>query len=212
MSESIPYKGLKMFHYLAICITSLRILLTPLVVYFFIEKLWFQSLAVFLVAFLTDLLDGFVARTLKQESRFGQILDPIADKILLTSTMIALIYVFPTFFWASPGWTWWHQCFCCFLLIKEFVLLGVGFFLVRYKSFFIAPSRLSRVASIFEIISVIMMFLMIICGELGRNDAAYFWLLAYFIMTICLIVSVLLSGWLLMRYVSIIFKLIYKKK
>jgi len=45
----------------------------------------------FLIASLTDFFDGFVARRLKVESSFGRFLDPIADKVLVTSALIMLI-------------------------------------------------------------------------------------------------------------------------
>lgn len=47
--------------------------------------------ALFFIASLTDFFDGFIARKFKLESSFGQFLDPIADKVLVTSTLIMLI-------------------------------------------------------------------------------------------------------------------------
>jgi CDP-diacylglycerol--glycerol-3-phosphate 3-phosphatidyltransferase len=51
----------------------------------------FIAFILFIIAFLTDFLDGFLARALKSVSRIGQIIDPMSDKIL-TVTVSALLY------------------------------------------------------------------------------------------------------------------------
>ncbi len=56
------------------------------------EKNIFATL-VFLVAALTDWLDGFLARTLGQTSKFGAFLDPVADKLMVTAALILLVYL-----------------------------------------------------------------------------------------------------------------------
>jgi len=80
-------------------LTLFRILLTPV---FFItlvsytpekESLRLVALAIFVVAALTDALDGILARFLKQRTALGQMLDPLADKILLVSAYIGLLCV-----------------------------------------------------------------------------------------------------------------------
>lgn len=56
------------------------------------EALRFIAIGFFAVAMLTDALDGFIARHFNQKSRLGTILDPIADKLLLTSAVIVLTF------------------------------------------------------------------------------------------------------------------------
>ena len=56
------------------------------------EKNIFATL-VFLVAALTDWLDGFLARILGQTSKFGAFLDPVADKLMVTAALILLVYL-----------------------------------------------------------------------------------------------------------------------
>ena len=51
------------------------------------------ALAVFLVAAITDYADGFIARARNAESRMGQMLDPIADKLLVASALMMLVYM-----------------------------------------------------------------------------------------------------------------------
>ncbi len=76
-------------------LTILRILLTPVVVaLLYFETLYFRlaSLSVFLIAALTDWFDGHLARKLGYVSPLGNFLDPLADKILVLSTLFAFAF------------------------------------------------------------------------------------------------------------------------
>ncbi|MGE5234074.1 MAG: CDP-diacylglycerol--glycerol-3-phosphate 3-phosphatidyltransferase [Acidobacteriota bacterium] len=73
-----------------------RILLVPLLVVVLLTKPRFEyqefvGLGVFLLAALTDLLDGFIARRRRQITRLGKLLDPAADKILTAAAFISLV-------------------------------------------------------------------------------------------------------------------------
>jgi len=63
-------------------LTILRVLLTPLLVIFLLEEKLSAALAVFIVAGITDGLDGLIARLYMQKTRLGAFLDPLADKLL----------------------------------------------------------------------------------------------------------------------------------
>ena len=67
-----------------------RILLTPVFVWMMIQKRPWAAFIIFLVAGATDALDGFAARLLHLRSTLGLWLDPIGDKILLTSAFVVL--------------------------------------------------------------------------------------------------------------------------
>lgn len=74
-------------------ITIVRILLTPLLVILLLrgERLW--PLYIFMLAALSDVLDGAVARWLGEQTNLGKFLDPIADKLLLSSTFLVLAHL-----------------------------------------------------------------------------------------------------------------------
>ncbi len=88
-------------------LTLLRIILIPVfVVFFYIETNWANIVAtfVFLLAAITDYLDGYIARKLNQTSPFGAFLDPVADKLIVAVALVLLVDKNPTAysgFWMS---------------------------------------------------------------------------------------------------------------
>ncbi len=98
------------------------------------------TLGLFLIGILSDALDGFIARSQHQESSLGTVLDPIADKLLILSTLISLSSIR-----ALPVWlrvpAWFNL-----VVISRDVILVVGtliLFLVTGK-FTVKPSRLGK--------------------------------------------------------------------
>ena len=82
------------FKNLANTLTLARIGLIPFIlITFFINYPTPRLIAacLFVLACITDYLDGFIARKFNQETRFGEILDPIADKLLISSTLLMLV-------------------------------------------------------------------------------------------------------------------------
>ena len=71
-------------------LTISRVLLTPLLVIFLLEDRLSAALVVFIVAGITDGLDGLIARLYLQKSKLGAFLDPLADKLLLATTYVLL--------------------------------------------------------------------------------------------------------------------------
>ncbi|HEY6631713.1 MAG TPA: CDP-alcohol phosphatidyltransferase family protein [Rhizobiaceae bacterium] len=71
-------------------ITVLRLLLVPAVVYCLLSAEWQLAFAGFVVAGISDGVDGFVARQFNQRSKLGSYLDPMADKLLLVSVFVVL--------------------------------------------------------------------------------------------------------------------------
>jgi cardiolipin synthase len=80
-------------------LTALRILLAPVFLWLYASGDVRRALPVFAVAAGTDLIDGLAARVLHQHSRLGEILDPVADKLLAFCALVALA-------WAGrvPAW------------------------------------------------------------------------------------------------------------
>jgi CDP-diacylglycerol--glycerol-3-phosphate 3-phosphatidyltransferase len=97
---------------LASKITVGRLALVPVFAYYAIyyghsnrdghpdERLRWIALTIFIVASASDALDGWVARRFNQRSKFGAFMDPLADKFLLLTGIMALSVVD----WGPPGW------------------------------------------------------------------------------------------------------------
>lgn len=71
-------------------ITLLRMFLVPFVAMAILYHHYGAALVIFLVSGISDLLDGLLARTLKQKTKLGALLDPMADKLLLSTSFILL--------------------------------------------------------------------------------------------------------------------------
>jgi CDP-diacylglycerol--glycerol-3-phosphate 3-phosphatidyltransferase len=107
-------------------LTILRIFFVPLLVAALVqETVGFQvgdvrvtndwlSLAIFLVAAGTDLLDGYLARRWKQVTTIGTLLDPIADKLLISAALISLVQIR-----SLPGWM------AVLIIAREFAVSGL---------------------------------------------------------------------------------------
>ncbi|XP_067119544.1 probable cardiolipin synthase (CMP-forming) [Centruroides vittatus] len=75
-------------------LSVLRITLTPVLGYLVINGNYFSALGIFIFAGITDLLDGFIARTFpSQQSMIGSFLDPMADKFLIATLFLSLTIV-----------------------------------------------------------------------------------------------------------------------
>lgn len=94
-------------------LTGFRLLLVPVVVWHILTADKWGALCWFAVAAVTDLLDGKLARQLDQKSVLGAWLDPIADKAMLLSTLLALA-------WAGPLPVW----LAVVVVLRDAVVLG----------------------------------------------------------------------------------------
>jgi cardiolipin synthase (CMP-forming) len=74
-------------------LTLLRMMFLPFIVINLIGHSYLWALVLFTLAGLSDGLDGLLARTLKQQTQLGQYMDPVADKLLLSTTFLVLSFV-----------------------------------------------------------------------------------------------------------------------
>ena len=74
-------------------LTLLRLIIVPLIVISIVDGAYRTAFILFLVAGLSDGLDGLLARTMGQKTKLGQYLDPIADKLLLSTQFVTLSVV-----------------------------------------------------------------------------------------------------------------------
>lgn len=139
-------------------LTLLRILLTPFVVVGIFYEQWTYVFFLLLFVTSTDLLDGYLARLLNQDTYLGKVLDPIADKILITSSFSALAFLqSPSF--PIPVW------FVILIVCREFVILLGSLILLRKGiNFEIAPTIWGKLNTFFQLMFILWLFICHFCN------------------------------------------------
>ena len=87
-------------------ITLFRIALIPLfIVVFYLPVTWANeaACAIFVLAAVSDWVDGYLARSMQQESPFGAFLDPVADKLMVVVIIVLLVQANPSIYVALPS-------------------------------------------------------------------------------------------------------------
>ena len=122
-------------------LTILRIFLIPVFIGFLIYERYEYSLAVLLLAGLTDGLDGTIARVANQRTRLGAYLDPLADKLLLTSGFVTLSVLH-----LVPSWI-------AIVVVSRDMMLMTGTLLARLTESHldISPTLLGKGTTLFQL-------------------------------------------------------------
>ena len=103
---------------------------------------------IFIIASITDKLDGYIARSRNQVTTFGKFLDPIADKILVLAAMIMLVE-----FGKLPAWI------PVIVLAREFIVSGYRLIAVEKGGKVIAASIWGKLKTVTQMISIILIFI-----------------------------------------------------
>ncbi|HSF29150.1 MAG TPA: CDP-diacylglycerol--glycerol-3-phosphate 3-phosphatidyltransferase [Candidatus Tectomicrobia bacterium] len=131
-------------------ITLLRILLVPFLLAFLIAPSRVNALMaalIFGVAALTDWLDGHLARSTQQVTTLGQLLDPIADKILLAAGLIPLVGL-----GRVPAWV------AAIMLIREFAVSGLRE-IAAAEQVIIPASPMAKAKTVLQIAAILFLIL-----------------------------------------------------
>ena len=104
------------------------------------------ALVIYIVASITDAVDGHIARRDNLITDFGKFLDPIADKLLVSAALLALCNVSIMYLWAT-----------LIILAREFVVSGIRM-LAASKGNVIAAGKLGKLKMIFQTIAIITLF------------------------------------------------------
>ncbi|MGI6412200.1 MAG: CDP-diacylglycerol--glycerol-3-phosphate 3-phosphatidyltransferase [Syntrophomonadaceae bacterium] len=131
-------------------LTILRIILIPLFMIFMLVRIpyghYFAAL-IFIIAALTDSLDGYLARKWKQITKLGIILDPLADKLLITAALISLVEL-----GMVPAWI------AVIILGREFAVSGLR--AVKAEEGVIIPASVTgKLKTISQIVAVVLIIL-----------------------------------------------------
>jgi len=128
-------------------ITFLRIIFIPLVLALLLLNLNGLAAILFMLLSFSDALDGYLARRLKQVSDLGKFLDPIADKILVISVLIALV-----------GFGKANSIAVIIMVAREFLVSGIRIRAAQGNKI-IAAIPLAKLKTFTQIIAVLMLIL-----------------------------------------------------
>lgn len=125
-------------------LTVARILMIPLFVILLLRGSFLHALLVFTIAGISDALDGLLARLFNQRTVLGAYLDPIADKLLLTSAFISLALLH-----SIPGWL------AVIVISRDIlIILGIAIFTITDIKVKIRPTLVSKFTTFTQLLTV----------------------------------------------------------
>ncbi|MCK5014440.1 MAG: CDP-diacylglycerol--glycerol-3-phosphate 3-phosphatidyltransferase [Candidatus Omnitrophica bacterium] len=145
-------------------LTLLRVFLTFFFIFFLYQDgLAFKimALGVFILASLTDFLDGYYARKYNIITQFGKIMDPIADKFL----MLSAFFIFSTMR-IIAGWMF------IIIFAREMIVTGLRLLAIRGKAT-LAAEKAGKVKTVLQIIAVYLIIIFIIAAQFNINTQWY---------------------------------------
>ncbi|MEO5359666.1 MAG: CDP-alcohol phosphatidyltransferase family protein [Nitrospirota bacterium] len=147
-------------------LTLLRIVAIPFFVSTLIYRRYEIALAIFILASITDALDGLIARVTKKQTKLGQFLDPLADKILVITSFI----MFSIYEWV-PTWL-------TISIISRDLIVVVGWmlFYMIHHVIFIKPSILGKSAIAAQMILLAYILLRINFPGLLPDQTVLIWI------------------------------------
>lgn len=128
-------------------LTIIRIILVPVfLVFITVKDIPYGTLiaiGIFILAALTDKLDGYIARSRNQITRFGKFIDPLADKLLVTAALVSLVE-----FHIIPSWV------AMIIIAREFAVTGLRA-IAAAEGIVIAASKWGKAKTVVQIIAII---------------------------------------------------------
>lgn len=132
--------------------TLMRIALIPIIVTTMIVGWWGHALLFFVIACMTDVVDGLLARLLNEKTFLGACLDPVADKLLLISCFFTLACISTPLF-SMPRW------FVMFVVSKEIIQIAGAVFIYRVRGHLdVQPTLLSKTTTCIQMIFLMWLF------------------------------------------------------
>ena len=149
-----------------------RIVLIPLLIYLIYQKMWIYALVLFAVASFTDMLDGWSARKLNQESEFGIFIDPLADKFLVISVLAALMVLDPYLeifdFWMI------------LVIVGRDVLITFMRYLAIRRGRILKTSQFGKIKTAFQMISIVIIIMIYFVRKKGiyiTHQSVPYWIM-----------------------------------
>lgn len=166
-------------------LTLLRIILIPvLVLVFYAPSQWSYQLsaAVFGLAALTDWLDGYLARRLRQLSPFGAFLDPVADKLMVAVALVLLVQDNPSLMYAIPA---------AIIIGREIAISALREWMAELgERTRVAVSIVGKVKTTLQMVAILLLLFKVPLGPLPTHTVG----------TVLLYIAALLTLWSMVVY------------
>jgi len=135
-------------------LTLCRIILTPAFIISVLYHEYKTALVIFILAGLTDGLDGIIARRMEQKTRLGAMLDPLADKILVISSYVVLSQPDEMLLYRIPLWV------TTVIVMREIIILaGVVLTHMVAGRIEINPSLAGKISTVLHVATIFMVLL-----------------------------------------------------
>lgn len=166
-------------------ITVFRLVLVPVVILMILQEAWGWAFALFLIAGLSDGLDGFIARRFDMRSAFGAVIDPLADKALLVSIYLTLAII-----GAIPAWLAIAVVSRDIMIVMAFMVSGL-----MAQPMAVKPLFVSKVNTVLQIVLAALVLGGLAFGQdLGRLEG--------FLAILIVVLTILTAGLYLARWLK----------
>jgi cardiolipin synthase len=150
-------------------LSLLRIILVPVFIIFLIQESYTNALLTFVLAGLTDVFDGTLARVMNKQTKLGSFLDPTADKILLASSFVTL-----SILGLIPSWL------TVIIISRDFIiLLGIVILSMMSITYKIKPAFVGKITTAMQIATIFFTLLY----KAVTHDISYNWIIGLFWLT-----------------------------
>lgn len=150
-------------------LSLLRIILVPVFIIFLMQESYTNALLTFVLAGLTDVFDGTLARMMNKQTKLGSFLDPMADKILLASSFVTL-----SILGLIPSWL------TVIIISRDFIILfGIVILSMMSITYEIKPAFVSKITTAMQLATIFFALLY----KAITHDISYNWIISLFWLT-----------------------------
>lgn len=143
------------------------VLIVPYILFFALaflsQAFLILNFVIFIIAMITDFFDGYLARKWRTVSTFGKLFDPLADKIMITSTLIYFAALNYTFIWMV-----------ILFVVRDLIVDGSRSLLAAYR-INIAASIWGKLKTVTQIVAIIFVYLIVLSYKNWFTDLELLW-------------------------------------
>ena len=129
-------------------LTIIRFIFVPFIIVALALNNYILAFVLFTLSSISDILDGYIARKYNAISDFGKLMDPLADKLLVTAALISLVELH-----LIPSWA------AVIIIAREFAVSGYRLIAVEKNGTVIAANKWGKIKTVTQMIAIILAYL-----------------------------------------------------